>query len=175
MQCGHAVNLRRSNRMGKLYQEPLYTVYVLTDQSYIYPYTFRTKMADIFRDRSCMHWWLPNDEAYPPIIRSIREFVEERSAIAKKIPAQEDLRDMKAIFAAMKLDDGKSSLPPSVITRRSSAADVTLASQEEYLANSEAQLLNSIGEGDPYGLGFDEGIGFWGNYQGGGAYGVPKP
>jgi hypothetical protein len=122
-----------------------------------------------------MHWWLPNDQAYPPIIRSIREFVEERSAIAKNIPAQEDLRDMKAIFAAMKLDDGKSSLPPSAITRRSSAADVTLASQDDYLANSEAQLMNSIGEGDAYGLGFDKGRGFWGNHQDGGAYGIPKP
>jgi hypothetical protein len=77
--------------------------------SYIYPYTFRTKMADLFQDRSCMHWWLPNDECYPPIIRSIRKLVEERAAPAKDVAA-EALRDMKAIFASLKLDDdGKSS------------------------------------------------------------------
>jgi hypothetical protein len=57
-----------------------------------------------------MHWWLPNDEAYPPIIRSIRRFVEERTAPAKDLPS-EDLRDMKAIFSSLKLDDGMSSSP----------------------------------------------------------------
>ena len=64
-------------------------------------------MADLFRDRSCMHWWLPNNERYPLIMRSIREFVEERSAPVKYV-LEEDLRDMKAIFASLRLDDGKS-------------------------------------------------------------------
>ena len=67
-------------------------------------------MADLFRDRSCMHWWLPNDERYPTIVRSIRRFVEERTAPARDVPS-EDLRDMKAIFSSLKLDDGKSSQP----------------------------------------------------------------
>ena len=70
--------------------------------SYIYPYTFRAKMADIFQDRSCMHWWLPNDEQYPPIMRSIREFIEGRRSKCMNGFA-EDLRDMKAIFASLKL------------------------------------------------------------------------
>lgn len=68
---------------------------------YIYPYTFRTKMSDLFRDRSCMQWWLPNNERYPPIIRSIRKFVEERTAPAVDVPT-EDLKDMKTIFASRK-------------------------------------------------------------------------
>ena len=51
-----------------------------------------------------MHWWLPNDEGYSPIIRSIRKFVEERSSIATDVP-KEDLREMKQIFAALKLTD----------------------------------------------------------------------
>ena len=57
-----------------------------------------------------MHWWLPNDESYPPIIRSIRKFVEERTSPARDVPT-EDLRDMKAIFAQLKLDDGKTHIP----------------------------------------------------------------
>jgi hypothetical protein len=68
-------------------------------------------MADLFRDRSCMHWWLPNEEGYPPIIRSIRKFVEERTSHATDLPG-EDLRDMKAIFASLNLDDQVSSSPP---------------------------------------------------------------
>lgn len=77
---------------------------------YIYPLTFRTKMSALFQDPSCMHWWLPNDESYPPIIRSIRKFVQERTSEARDVPA-EDLRDMKAIFASLKLDDGKTHIP----------------------------------------------------------------
>ena len=90
-------------------------------------------MADLFRDRSCMRWWLPNDENYPPIIRSIRKFVEERTSPAKNVPA-EDLRDMKAIFASLNLDDGKSSIPPDVDKGKSSSAGVTVAAgQDSYI------------------------------------------
>lgn len=66
-------------------------------------------MADLFRDRSCMHWWLPNDENYPPIIRSIRKFVEERTSKATDL-AGEDLRDMKAVFSSLNLDDNDPNL-----------------------------------------------------------------
>lgn len=58
-------------------------------------------MSDLFRDRSCMQWWLPNNERYPPIIRSIRKFVEERTAPAVD-DTTEDLKDMKTIFASCK-------------------------------------------------------------------------
>jgi hypothetical protein len=51
-----------------------------------------------------MHWWLPNDEGYTPIIRSIRSFVEERTSPAIDLPG-EDLRDMKQIFSSLNLDD----------------------------------------------------------------------
>lgn len=61
-------------------------------------------MADLFRDRSCMHWWLPNNEHYPTIVRSIRRFVEERTKPAKDVPTT-DLAEMKAIFSSLNLDD----------------------------------------------------------------------
>jgi hypothetical protein len=132
-------------------------------------------MADLFRDRSCMHWWLPNDEAYPPIIRSIRKFVEERTSPAKNLPA-EDLRDMKAIFASLKLDDTEASDPPSVQKR--APPNVAVArSQDTYTSHDTMQDIGgmSLVEGDTYELGFDDGQGFWGGGQGGGAFGIPKP
>lgn len=55
-----------------------------------------------------MHWWLPNDEGYSPIIRSVRKFVEERTSPATDLP-KEDLREMKQIFSKLKLDDAPSS------------------------------------------------------------------
>ena len=65
-------------------------------------------MSDLFRDQSCMHWWLPENEGYPSIIRNIRQFVEDRSSAPKDMPT-EDLRDMKAIFEKLNLADGVSS------------------------------------------------------------------
>jgi hypothetical protein len=50
-----------------------------------------------------MHWWLPNDEGYSPIIRSIRKFVAERTSPATDVP-REDLREMKQIFSSLNLD-----------------------------------------------------------------------
>lgn len=57
-----------------------------------------------------MHWWLPNDEGYPPIIRTIRNFVEERTSHGVDHPT-EDLRDMKAIFASMNLESSDPGQP----------------------------------------------------------------
>jgi hypothetical protein len=50
------------------------------------------------------HWWLPNNEGYRPIIRSIRSFINDRT-MTPRDQSGEDLRSMKAIFSKMKLDD----------------------------------------------------------------------
>jgi hypothetical protein len=107
-----------------------------------------------------MHWWLPNDEDYPPIIRSIRNFVEERTSKAKNLPA-EDLRDMKAIFASLKLDDGKSSIPPSSHKPGSASGIAVAANHDSYLGHETLQDMAGMDlESDAYGLGFDNGPGF---------------
>jgi len=46
------------------------------------------------------------------MIRQIRKFVEERTSEARDVPA-ENLRDIKTIFASMKLGDGKTHIPVS--------------------------------------------------------------
>ncbi|CZT00813.1 related to C6 finger domain protein [Rhynchosporium graminicola] len=133
----------------------------IESKGYIYPYTFRTKMADLFQDRSCMHWWLPNDENYPQIVRSIRKFVEERTSPAKTEPA-EDLRDMKAIFASLKLDDGKPTLP-STEEGMNAAIHSGLAGRQEMYA--EHKNLKGVdrhaGQEDSYQLGLDDGHEYW--------------
>ena len=49
-------------------------------------------------------WWLPNDQGYPPIVRSIREFIDYRMTPAKDRHT-EDLREIAGIFKSLKLDD----------------------------------------------------------------------
>lgn len=70
----------------------------------IYPPTFRTKMAELWSIPEIQHWWLPGDEGYPAIIRSIRGFIEERAGQPQDHRG-EDLRDMKAIFSKLNLDE----------------------------------------------------------------------
>ncbi|RFU28276.1 hypothetical protein B7463_g8051, partial [Scytalidium lignicola] len=144
----------------------------IESQGYIYPFTFRTKMSDLFRDRSCMHWWLPNDENYPPIIRSIRKFVEERTTTPTDKDLSNDLHDMKAIFANLNLDDGKSTLMDGMEKSKGVARDVAVATGQEWDTSNPGAGHGT--QGDTYGLGFGGGQGFWGEGQGGGAYGIPR-
>lgn len=49
-------------------------------------------------------WWLPNDEGCPRIIRSIKNFILERSSQPKD-QTSDDLREMKGIFSNLTLAD----------------------------------------------------------------------
>lgn len=70
---------------------------------YIYPTTFRTRMTEDW-GVDVTKWWLPNDEGCPPIIRSIKDFIQERTT-APKDQTSEDLRDMKGLFSSLSLAD----------------------------------------------------------------------
>ncbi|KAK0128959.1 hypothetical protein ONS95_000902 [Cadophora gregata] len=147
----------------------------IESNGYIYPYTFRTKMADLFQDRSCMHWWLPNDENYPPIVRSIRKFVEERTSQAKNEPA-EDLRDMKAIFASLKLNDDDSSFPPITDEEKCLSTDSALVSHQDSSVRQErlSSISPNTRQDGPYSLGFDDSQGYWAEGQDRQNYGLPR-
>lgn len=70
--------------------------------SYIFPVTVRKRIAELFQDETVVRWWLPNDQGFSPIMRSIRAFADERNETA--VSAQsENLREMKTVFAAMRL------------------------------------------------------------------------
>lgn len=59
-------------------------------------------MGDLFRDASCVRWWLPNDEGFTPILQSIRAFADERNAVA--VSAQvENLREVNHVFEKLQL------------------------------------------------------------------------
>ncbi|KAL5412646.1 hypothetical protein PMIN03_004119 [Paraphaeosphaeria minitans] len=49
-------------------------------------------------------WWLPNDEGCPPIIRSIKDFIQERTT-APKDEVSENLREMRGIFGTLTISD----------------------------------------------------------------------
>lgn len=133
-------------------------------------------MSGLFQDQDCMNWWLPNEEGLPLVVRSIRNFVEERTAPARDVPT-EDLRDMKAIFSSMKLDDSPSSAPSSNPTSSSgkgkgSETDVTIASDSGWsVPGSDIDLANTSGS-ETYAANPDDGQGYWSQAQN--SFGLPK-
>lgn len=64
----------------------------------------RKRMSELW-NVDVMHWWLPNDEGYPRIIRAIREFIQYRAAGTPTDAAGADVRDMSGIFRDLKVSD----------------------------------------------------------------------
>lgn len=60
----------------------------------------RLRMAELFRDESCLRWWLPNDEGFTPMLQSIRAFADERNATAVSTQS-ENLRQIRSVFSRM--------------------------------------------------------------------------
>lgn len=53
-------------------------------------------------------WWLPDDEACPPMIRSIKDFIKDRT-LAPRDQVSDDLREMRGIFNTMTIGDSPAS------------------------------------------------------------------
>lgn len=85
-------------------------------------------MAGLFNDQGCLHWWLPNDEGFTPILKTIRNFADDRNATAAS--AQGDsLGQIRHVFSKMEIgqradvdmeSDGNSG-PRDVKTEKTSA------------------------------------------------------
>ncbi|KAK1256083.1 hypothetical protein MKX07_008342 [Trichoderma sp. CBMAI-0711] len=75
---------------------------LLETQGHINPVSRREKMAQVFRDPSCVRWWLPNDEFFTPILQSIRAFADERNAKVLNM-RQQSIRDVKHLFDKLSL------------------------------------------------------------------------
>ncbi|ESZ95495.1 hypothetical protein SBOR_4149 [Sclerotinia borealis F-4128] len=133
----------------------------IESQGFIQTFAFRSKMAELFRDNSCMHWWLPNDEMYHPIIRSIRKFVQDRTSSPKNAESK-DVQDMKAVFSAMDVSDQSDSSPQMTNKGKSPAMEVDVASS----AGSPAQRSMTYSQSE-YGDGSNNGQSSWNKQTGG--------
>ncbi|KAI0553473.1 hypothetical protein F4679DRAFT_473112 [Xylaria curta] len=87
---------------------------------YVFPLTMRARMAELFRDPSCNHWWLPNDEGLSPIVRSLRAFADARNGNAET-PQKEDIREISAIFSNMRIDSEDSPSPRDRVSTNTGA------------------------------------------------------
>ena len=62
-------------------------------------------MAAHWNDPEIHHWWLPNEEAYPSVVRSVRLLMGDRLRDKESGQRSQEQRDMRGIFAAMSLEE----------------------------------------------------------------------
>lgn len=106
-------------------------------------------------------WWLPNDELCPPIIRSIKNFIVERTTKPKD-QVSEDLREMKGLFTTLTISDSPPDddmvITPIEGTAGSGGVPSTLAETLVYTGGSPDYDWSYEGKGtETYGAGQDFG------------------
>ncbi|OJJ46711.1 hypothetical protein ASPZODRAFT_152146 [Penicilliopsis zonata CBS 506.65] len=84
----------------------------LESNGYITAQKYRTVLATVWDVPDLPHWWLPNDEAYPPLIREIRTMTHERASIPRD-HFREDVRDMKMLFWKINLGESPDGSSPN--------------------------------------------------------------
>ncbi|KAL3466387.1 hypothetical protein BJX64DRAFT_250764 [Aspergillus heterothallicus] len=87
------------------------TFALMEQNGYVIAPKFRAALAALWQLPELNYWWLPNDEAYPTIIREVREMTEERTNNPRD-GFRESVRDMKAVFGKLNLDDTESEPSP---------------------------------------------------------------
>ncbi|KAB8227562.1 hypothetical protein BDV23DRAFT_154542 [Aspergillus alliaceus] len=73
---------------------------------------FRQLLATVWQLPEINHWWLPDDEGYPDIIREVRSMTEERSSNPRD-NFRESVRNMRSLFWNISLEDTSSENSPS--------------------------------------------------------------
>lgn len=58
-----------------------------------------------------MHWWLPNEEGFPEIVREIRAMTDDRMKQPRD-DFRSSVRDMKSMFWKLNVDDEGDELSP---------------------------------------------------------------
>lgn len=48
-------------------------------------------------------WWLPDNNACPPVVRSIQSFMEDRRPQTEGPPRSEDQRNVSGVFSKMSI------------------------------------------------------------------------
>lgn len=96
-------------------------------RGYIYPDAMRDRMLEAW-GLEPSDWWLPNDEGCPPIIRSIKDFIRERST-APKDQVSEDLKEMRGIFSSLNISDSPGSDNMTVTSNGSGAGAMGASGQ----------------------------------------------
>jgi hypothetical protein len=117
---------------------------------YIYSDVLRNRMLESM-GIGPSDWWLPNDEGCPPIIRSIKDFIKERTT-APKDQVSDDLREMRGIFNSLTMSDSPSSDTTTVISAGGTPSVMSGGSPDwasGYSSDRKPSIAESYGSQNP--------------------------
>jgi hypothetical protein len=72
---------------------------------------FREVLSTLWKLPELMHWWLPNNEGYPDLIREVRAMTDDRLEQPRD-DFRSNVRDMKAMFWKLNVNDEGDELSP---------------------------------------------------------------
>ncbi|KAJ6002379.1 hypothetical protein N7451_004926 [Penicillium sp. IBT 35674x] len=78
---------------------------------YIMQPKFREVLSALWQLPELMHWWLPNDEGYPDLIREVRAMTDDRLEQPRD-DFRSNVRDMKSMFWKLNVNDEGDELSP---------------------------------------------------------------
>ncbi|KAJ5543697.1 hypothetical protein N7513_007205 [Penicillium frequentans] len=78
---------------------------------YIMQPKFREVLSTLWQLPELMHWWLPNDEGYPDLIREVRAMTDDRLEQPRD-DFRSNVRDMKSMFWKLNVNDEGDELSP---------------------------------------------------------------
>lgn len=100
---------------------------------YIYSSSLRNRLLGMW-GLEHSDWWLPNDENCPRIIRSIKDFITDRTTKPKD-QTSEDLREMRGVFNTLTISDSpisdNSSTTPTSTTLESVLGGSVISNLDE--------------------------------------------
>ncbi|KAL4986328.1 hypothetical protein BDW68DRAFT_129566 [Aspergillus falconensis] len=90
-------------------------IFALMEQNgYVIAPKYRAVLASLWQLPEIHHWWLPDGTDYPSIIREVREMTKERTTNPRD-NFRESVRDMKAVFGKLNLDETESEASPASV------------------------------------------------------------
>ncbi|KAH8709980.1 hypothetical protein GQ44DRAFT_627404 [Phaeosphaeriaceae sp. PMI808] len=109
---------------------------------YIYSDVLRNRMLESMGSGPSDSW-LPNDEGCPAIIRSIKDFIKERTQ-APKDQVSDDLREMRGIFNSLTMSDSPLSENTTVTSADSASVSLAGGSPRDWASDYGTDRKSSI-------------------------------
>ncbi|KAL5119241.1 hypothetical protein ACEQ8H_002952 [Pleosporales sp. CAS-2024a] len=114
---------------------------------YIYSDVLRNRMLESM-GAGPSDWWLPDDEGCPDIIRSIKDFIKERTT-APKDQVSDDLREMRGIFSSLTMSDSPGS-DTMTVTADGALSAISGGSPDWTCYSNDRKLSNATSLGSQY-------------------------
>ena len=109
-------------------------------------------MADVWGIPAIKHWWLPDWNDCPPVVRSIHAFMEDRLPSTEGQTRSDDQRNMSGIFSQLSIGESPKS---RTYNSPRTATSISESQSPTFTHETEAHQSLAVPEVDDQGMGSD--------------------